>query len=220
MAPKRKRVKSKRPSKRPYDASARRAQALQTNAGVLEAARRLFFESGYAATTIASIAAAAAVSVETIYKAFGGKPGLVRALAGRALEGEGSVPAERRSDALRKAATDPRDILAGWGRLSAEVAPRISPLLLLIRTAAASDPAMGALRVELDEKRLARMSHNARGLHRAGHLRPGVSARVASEVMWTYSSPELYELLVVQRGWSVHAYGRFIAGALIAALLP
>jgi AcrR family transcriptional regulator len=216
MAPRRHHVKVKRP----YDASRRRAQARQANVAVLDAAQRLFFETGYAATTIASIATAAGVSVETIYKAFGGKPGLVRALAERALEGEGPVPAEQRSDAMREATMDPKTIVEGWGRLAAEVAPRISPLLLLVRTAAASDPAMEALRAELDEKRLTRMSRNAKGLHRAGHLRPGVGARRAGEVMWTYSSPELYELLVVQRRWSADAYGRFIAEALIAALLP
>jgi AcrR family transcriptional regulator len=216
MAPKRQRVKIKRP----YDASRRREQARQANAAVLEAAQRLFFETSYATTTIASIATAAGVSVETIYKSFGGKPGLVRALAARALEGNGPVPAEQRSDAMREATADPREIIRGWGRLSAEVAPRISPLLLLVRTAAATDPAMAALRAELDEKRLTRMSFNAERLHRAGHLRPGIRARFAGEVMWTYTSPELYELLVVQRRWSADAYGRFIAEALIAALLP
>ena len=42
----------------------------------------------------------------------------------------------------------------------------------------------------------------------------------ATDVLWTYSSPELYELLVLRRGWSVERYGRFIADAMIAALLP
>ncbi len=42
----------------------------------------------------------------------------------------------------------------------------------------------------------------------------------ATDVLWTYSSPELYELLVLRRSWSVERYGRFIADAMIAALLP
>jgi hypothetical protein len=54
----------------------------------------------------------------------------------------------------------------------------------------------------------------------AGHLRPDVTVEQAGEVMWTYSSPDLYELLVIKRGWPLGRYGAFIAEAMIAALLP
>ena len=77
----------------------------------------------------------------TIYKTYGGKPGLVRALCERALGGVGPVPAEQRSDALQAGETDPRKVIEGWGRLTTEVAPRIAPLLLLLRDAADGDPA-------------------------------------------------------------------------------
>ena len=70
--------------KRRYDSPRRAEQARQTRAAVVEAARRLFLRDGFAATTIAAIAAQAQVSVETIYKAFGGKPGLVRAICATA----------------------------------------------------------------------------------------------------------------------------------------
>ena len=68
--------------------------------------------------------------------------------------------------------------------------------------------------------RLSRMTANARNLAAAGHLRPDVTVEQAGEVMWTYSSPELYELLVIKRGWPPGRYGAFIAEAMIAALLP
>jgi hypothetical protein len=64
------------------------------------------------------------------------------------------------------------------------------------------------------------MAHNARTLLEGGHLREGITLQAATDVLWTYSSPELYELLVIRRGWSIHRYGRFIADAMIAALLP
>ena len=67
-------------SRRPYDSSRRRRLADQSRASVLESARRLFLERGYAATTVAAVAADAGVSVETIYKAFGNKPGLLKSL--------------------------------------------------------------------------------------------------------------------------------------------
>lgn len=206
--------------RRRYDSPRRAEQARQTRAAVTGAAQRLFLRDGFAATTIAAIAAEAEVSAETIYKAFGGKPGLVRAICDQALAGEGPVPAETRSDDLQAAEPDPRKIIRGWGRLSAEVAPRVSPILLLLRAAAITDPQMAVLRAEIDASRLSRMTGNARRLHQAGHLRAGMTAGQAGEIMWTYSSPELYELLVLSRRWPPGQYGEFIADAMIAALLP
>jgi len=206
--------------KRRYESPRRAEQAQQTRATVTDAARRLFLRDGFAATTIASVAAEARVSVETIYKAFGGKPGLVRAVCERALAGAGPIPAETRSDELQLTEPDPREIIRGWGMLTAEVAPRISPILLLLRAAETADPEVAGLRAELDASRLRRMTGNARNLAEAGYLRDGITVEHAGEVMWTYSSPELYELLVLGRGWPSERYGAFIADAMIAALLP
>src|SRR3954462_952069 len=95
--------RKRRPVKTPrqYDSTGRRQQAGRSRAAVLDAAQQLFLDDGYAATTLASIAAAASVSVETVYKAFGSKAGLVRAIRDRALAGEGPTHAETRSDAMR-----------------------------------------------------------------------------------------------------------------------
>ena len=87
--------------KRRYDSSRRRKQALRAHETILEAAKQLFLRGGYAGTTITSIAEAADVSVETIYKRFGGKPALVRAIWEKGLEGAGPIPAEQRSDEMR-----------------------------------------------------------------------------------------------------------------------
>ena len=51
-----------------------------------------------------------------------------------------------------------------------------------------------------------------------GILRPGISTTEARDVLWTYNSAELFQLLVLERGWSPKRYGRWIAEALIAAL--
>ena len=187
---------------------------------MLEAAERLFLANGYAATTIASIAAAAEVSAETIYKMFLGKPGLVAAIRELRLAGAGPVHAEARSDAARAAASDPRLLVARWGQLTAEVAPLVSPILLLVRDAAAADPNMAALHAKLDADRRRRMAVNAAHLRDAGHLRSGMTFREAVDVLWTFSSPDLYDLLVVRRGWSASRYGRFVGDAIAAALLP
>ena len=205
--------------KRTYDATRRQERARQNRDKVIGAAERRFLRDGYGITTIAAIADDAGVSADMVYKSFGGKPGLVRAICTRALEGEGPVPAEQRSDELQASEPDGRKIIEGWGELTLEVAPRVAPILLLIRAAAASDPEVAALLEEIDARRLHRMTDNARRLGRAGHLRPGVTVARAADVLWTYSSQELYELLVLRRGWPLARYGRFIADAMIDALL-
>ena len=206
--------------KRRYDSAGRKEQARRSHAAVLDHAQRLLLEDGYATTTLPSIAAAAGVSVETIHKAFGGKAGLVRAIRDRALAGEGPVHAERRSDAMRARETDPRRIIQSWGTFITEVAPRVSPILLLVRAASATDPEMATLQEEMDADRLRRMTKNALHLYDAGHLKPGMTLKQAGDLLWTFTSPELYELLVLRRGWSAERYGGFVAEQMIAALLP
>src|SRR5260370_20538448 len=185
--------------KRLYDARRRREQASRSRDNAIEAAERRFLRNGYANTTIAEIADDAAVSVDTIYKSFGGKAGLIRAIRARALVGEGTVAAERRSDALHTVQREPRKIIEGWGVLTTEVAPRAAPILLLVRDAAATDPELRTLLEELDADRLRRMTDNARRLHEGGHLRKGLTVARAAEVLWTYSSPDLYELVLQRR---------------------
>lgn len=202
---------------RRYESPRREQQARQTRREVLTAAEILFRDQGFAGTTVAAIAARAGVSVETVYKTFGGKPGLVRAICDVALEGEGQVTAETRSDEVQEREEDPRAVIRAWGSLGTEVAPRIAPILLLLREAAATDKQMSELKAELDERRLQRMTHNARSL--SAHLRPGITVQDAAEVLWTYSSAEVFDLLVLTRGWSLDRYGTFIAEAMIAALL-
>lgn len=205
---------------RRYDSSLRQQQAQQTRDRILDAARTRLLADGFAATTIASIAADAGVSVDTIYKTFGGKPGLVRAIHDQGLTGDGHIPAETRSDALHTTHADPHQILTSIGHLAAEVAPNVAPLLLLIRDAALTDPEMAALKAELDDHRLQRMTHNARNLANAGHLTNNITIEQAGEIMWIYSAPELYELTVHTRRWTTDQYADFITTALTAHLLP
>lgn len=205
--------------KRRYDSSRRREQAERTRAVILDVARREFLEHGYPATTVARIAEQAGTSVETLYKAFGGKAGLVRALWERALAGRGAIPAPVRSDALSSTATDPVTVLKGWGRFTTEISPSGAPVVLLIRAAAATDADMAALLVEVEDQRRRRMRHNARRLKQRGWLRPGMSVSHATDILWTYSSAELYDLLVQRSGWSLHRYGEFVGDAMVAALL-
>lgn len=206
-------------STRRYDSSRRRAQARRNRERVLDAARQLFLDNGYATTTVASIADEARVSVETIYKAFGGKSGLVRAIYERGLLGSGPIPAFQRSDEMRDQETDPRAIMREWGALTAEVSSLVTPIRLLIRSASEADPEMRDLLDEVEDNRLTRMGHNARFLAERGYLRDDVSLDQATDILWTCSSAELYELLVLKRGWTRSRFAQFVAEFMAAALL-
>ena len=203
---------------RRYDASGRRRASAQRRLVVVEQARRLFLEHGFGGTTVAAVAQAAGVSVETIYKAFGGKAGLVRAVWEQALEGGGPVPAEERSDAVSAVADDPREVVATWARLSAEVGQRAAPVLALVRAAAAADPEAAALLAEIDAGRVARMRHNADALARRGHLRPGLSVERAAQLMVAISG-SLHDPLVGDAGWSAVEYAEVVERLLTAGLL-
>lgn len=205
--------------RRTYDATRRRERARRTRQAVVDAAWRLFRAEGYATTTIASIAADAGVSVETVYKSFGNKPGLLRAIAESAMAGPG-VPTMRRSGEMAARETDPYLIVHEWARFAAELTPRAAPVFLLIRAAAGTSPELADLLARLDEDRLARMAHNARLLHDRGYLRPDVTVTEARDVMWAYTDPGMYELLVLRRKWPLERYRDFLADALTAALLP
>jgi AcrR family transcriptional regulator len=206
--------------RRRYDSSGRQAQTRRNRAVILDAAQRQFLEGGYAATTVAAVAAEAGVSVETIYKAFGGKSGLVRGIYDRGLAGPAPVPAYRRADEVRERETDPRAIMRSWGTIASEVSAVVSPVARLVRAAAAADPDMAALLQDHNDRREARARHHARFLKRRGYLRQDVSLAQATDIIWTCTSDELYDLLVAQRGWSPARFARFLADFMITALLP
>lgn len=203
---------------RKYDASSRRAAARQRREDILAAAYALMLRDGYAATTVDAIATEAGVSAETVYKAFAGKPGIVRALVHRALEGSGPEPAEVRSDRLRESSTG-QELVAGWAELAREVAPQGAPLLVVLRDAAAHDARARSVLDEVDRARVRRMRDNARALIATGDVRPGLTLRDVTDVLFTVSSAEVYELLVMRRGWSAKRFARFQRETMSAALL-
>jgi AcrR family transcriptional regulator len=205
---------------RRYESPRRREQARRTRRDVLESARDLFLARGYADTTMAAVAQAAGVSVETVYKAFGNKAKLVKAVFDVAIVGDDEpIPMLQRDLVARiRAEPDARRKFLIYGEHLAEAGPRAGRLQLLIRSAAATHPDASAIWEQMIEERLEGMTAFARELH--GHLRPDLSIEDTRDVLWTYNSVELFDLLVVQRGWDPERYGRWVAEAMIAALLP
>lgn len=207
--------------RRAYDSTRRQEQANQTRLAVLDAGRRRFLEQGYAKTTMAAVANEAGVSVETVYKAFGNKPGLVKAVFDVAIVGDDEpVPFMQREFVRRsKAKPDPRQKLRDYGTHLAEVSPRACPVQLVVRDAAATDAGAAEVWEQLHAERLTGMTAFAQHLHEAGHLRKGVTMEEARDVLWVHNSVELWDLLVNRRGWTNIRFGRWVGRQLIAALL-
>ena len=205
--------------RRRYDSTHRQETARRRRLAILDAAERRFLSHGYASTTIAAIAQEAGVSAELIYKAYGGKGGMVKAIYDRRLAGTGPVPAYQRSDEMREQRTDPKAILHEWGLLTAEVAATLTPIRLLLRSAATTDADMARVLEQTEKERLDRMRHHAEFLAERGYLRPHMGVDEATDVLWVCSSTELYELLVIQRGWSPPMFAQFITDFMSTGLL-
>jgi len=189
---------------------------------VLDAARELFVESGYVATTIDAVAARAEVSPETVYATFKTKRSLLAEVIDVAIAGDDSPAPILERDWVREMRNEPDarrrvEILARNGRLMLE---RWASIHEVLRGAAAADPEMASLWELNKAQRFAGQREILRILSGSGALREGLTAKVAADVLFAVGSPETYRLLVVDRGWSSDRFERWYADALARLLLP
>jgi AcrR family transcriptional regulator len=207
--------------KRTYDSSGRQEQARRNRVRIIEAARERFLGDGYAATTIPAVARGAGVSVETVYKSFGNKAGLLKAVWDVTLVGDDEpVPMDARGEVQSVLAEpDPRKKIELYATYVPRIVGRVGPMGSVIHEAASSDPSAAAIEAQIEEERLIGMGMFAQHLHDGGHLRPGVTVEAARDVLWAVTSPAVWDLLVVRRGWDDEAFSRFVADAATAALL-
>jgi AcrR family transcriptional regulator len=208
--------------KRRYDASKRQEHSARTRRLMLDAARDLLLEQGYAATTLAQVAERAGVAAPTVYKAFGNKPGLIKAVFDYSIAGDDDpTPIIRRERAEKiRREPDPVQKLTLYADGLAGTLERAGRLHLVVRSAAGSEPDIAPVWEQIQQERLVGMTHLARILADGGHLAPGVTADEARDVLWVHTSPELYELFVLQREWSMQRYRDWLVRTLAATLLP
>jgi AcrR family transcriptional regulator len=205
---------------RSYSSPRRQEAAQSTKRVILEAARRLFERDGYVATSIQAIAKAGGVAAKTIYLAFGSKVNLLRAVwANRLAPGETDVPVLERSW-YRHVLQDnnPRQKLRLMVDHSVSVKSRSAKLLEVIRSAS-SDNEVRALWNEIDAKLHDVAEDFVKQLSVAGVLRPDLDVREAADALWALNHPTVWQLLVVQRGWTAAAYAVWLERALASELL-
>ena len=208
------------PVKRRYDATKRREAAARTRAAILDAARDLFTEGGYAATPMTAIAEQAGVALDTIYASAGRKPDLARLLIETAISGTGeAVPAEQRGYVRAiQAAPDASTKIDLYAAAVAAIAPRLAPVLAIIQQAAPAHPELAALWDEIAERRAANMRRFVADLATVTPLRldPGQAA----DIIWATNAAEMYQLLTGQRGWTLQQYQWFLTDTWRRLLLP
>ena len=203
--------------KRSYDATGRREQARQNHRRIIDAAVALFAERGYAQVPLTDIAAAAGVSVQTAYAAFGTKVNLLKRAIDIGLAGDDEpVPVMQRDAARRMLSEpDPYVVLAMYATRVREVTERAGGLLLAAWTAAYSDPAVGALVEDLDRQRLRGMTVIAEAIaakaKAANCLADGITEEEIRDTLWVFNSPQLSGLLVRQRDWSADRFEAWLA---------
>ena len=207
--------------RRRYASALRTAQAAATRHAVLEAARELFTEHGYAGTSIAAIAERADVAVDTVYAAAGRKPALLRELVETSLSGtDQAVPAEQRDYVIRlRAAPSAREKIAIYAAAVSEIGVRMAPIHRALAEASVTDRDCAALRAEIDARRAANMRLLAADLRVTGELRPDLTDDEVADIVWSMNSAEYRALLVGERGWTTERFGNWLADAWVRLLL-
>jgi TetR/AcrR family transcriptional regulator, regulator of autoinduction and epiphytic fitness len=209
-------------TKRSYDSSNRARQARETRRRIVEAAARLFVRDGYAATSIGAIAREAGVAVPTVYAALKSKAGVLRAVVDLTVRGddEAAPLASRAEWREMEREEDPRAQLAMFTRIHRRIGDREAAVFAQLEAAAGTDPEATQMLAEHDDRRYQTQSRLARSLRRHGRLKPGMTAREATDAIWTLASERTYLAMVRDRGWEPEKYERWLAGQLEAALLP
>jgi AcrR family transcriptional regulator len=200
---------------RRYHSPRRAEQAIATRRAVLEAARDMFVSKGYVATTVADVARQARVAVDTVYATVGRKPALLREVVETAISGgDRAVPAEQRDYVARvRAAGSLRAKIEAYVDGLVQIQPRLAPVYLALRDAAATDADSAALWSEISGRRAGNMRMFAADLRSTGELRPDLSDDEVADIVWSMNGPEYWALMVVDRGWAPERFEALLVDA-------
>jgi AcrR family transcriptional regulator len=168
-----------------------------------------------------AIAADAGVALKTVYVAFETKSGLLRALWNHLLRaGRDYVPVAQQNWYRGVVAErDPERQLRLTVSASVTVKRRIGGVLEVIRTAAPADPDIGALWRRIQTEFHANQRVIVESLAAKHALRPGLDVDRATDVLWTLNHPDVWQLLVRERGWTPQQFEEWFAETARAQLL-
>jgi AcrR family transcriptional regulator len=208
-------------TRRPHQGAARQARTRRTRVAVVEAARTLFVERGYAATTIEAISELSDTPQATVYRLFSSKLGILKAVLDVSVVGDDEAVAmlDRPRVGALISDQDPRRQLAGFAALLRDLMARTAPVHRILADAARSDEDAAALLADVARQRQEGQRRVARSVARSGALGRGLRERDCADIIYALASPEVYGLLVLDRGWSGERYEKWLTALLIGQLL-
>jgi len=207
---------------RSYDNSRRQERTRASRLKVIEAARDLFFERGYLATSMEAISAAADVPQATLYRLFPSKSELLKQVVDFVAAGDDEpVALHDRADVVALGTeSDPARYLAGFAHVARAVYERIEPVRRMLAAAALVDADAAAMVATIRHQRYAGQGRVARGLVERAALRDGLDEHAAHDIIYALMSPELRNVLTDERGWTGDRYETWLAETLCDTLLP
>jgi AcrR family transcriptional regulator len=214
---------TRKSTKREYDSTRRQAQANETRRHILEAARKLFMERGYAGATAEAIAAEAGVSAQTIYAIFKNKKRILVSLMNvsptSGVEDHTPMP-ERPSVQAVSQERDQRRQLEMFAQVVAANLDQAAVVSEIMTDAAKTEPDFDRILQKLNKQRLEHMTLAVQQVAANGPFREKMEEVYARDTVWTLTSPEVFLLLTQGRGWSKEKYAGWLADMLTRALLP
>lgn len=205
-------------ARRPYDSSGRQATARHNRAAVLRACRQLLLAEGYQATTMRAVAARAGVSPETVYKTYGNKPGLMKALWDTTLAGDDEPAPMSERPALQQvwAEKDARSKLRQYAAFVHGVHTRTAPLYSLLSEAG---PEVAQILAATEQERLTGVTAFIGHLAQQGMLRADADPAREADTFWVLTGPHVFTQLISGRQWDADAYQQWLSSALASVLL-
>jgi AcrR family transcriptional regulator len=213
-------MSEKSKSKRKYDSSRRKRQALETQEHILKSAQELFVERGYEGTSIDSIAQKAGVASETIYSIFGNKRAILSRVVDVAIVGDNDpIPLLARSYIKEvESETDQHRQIEMFAKRIQIIMSHVAPLFDVMRSASKTEPQMADMLKKYLYGRLQGMSYFFDCIRANGELQ--LDKQMAVDTLWTLTSAEVYNLLIADRKWSEEEYEHWLADTLSRLLLP
>ena len=194
---------------RKYRGTLREEQAKLTRRRILESARRLFVQRGFAPVSMQDIARQAGVAYQTVFTQFGGKLELALALCASEFPHVGETVAML---AKAQEAGDPAAWVRGLGTFARRLYEPCAEILRFMRES--GDPTLLERFKEIDAGRLQLLKELGPQLVKARQLRAGMTGQAAVDLAWTMTSPATYEQLILDRGWTADQFEAWLGGAL------
>lgn len=206
---------------RPYDSSGRQANARRTRRTILEAATRLFTRNGYGATTLQAIADEAGVSVQTIYATLKNKRTILGEALDIAISGDDEPVVVNDRDWMHDVfhAASGAERLQAYARAVALIMESAGQMFVVVGAAAASDPDLAELEQQTQHRRRQGAARVIDSVREVATLADALTPETATDILWLLNSPSVYQQMVVEAGWPIEDYTRWLGDVCVRELL-